>query len=278
VLQNKSPSERRTFVVYANSQGTWLVLGNQLLARVTISAFEGDNNGVLCTGMIPNVADKGGLGINYAVVTGPGLPAAGILLFNSASSGSGSSGSFNVAAGDLTTYNGTNTTSATIPCSYTNVYTMSDAQIQAIGNLPASYTVKLYKDNGTPTNLGDDILVATYNPTLLAAPLQSASVTSALFASNIVANPTVHSAAPAGGTVNITWTAPTGSGLYAQSLNLYVCGGSGCQDLSQELSSNQTSATISVPTTSGTIGDGATVEYTDSVFRTIWTSPPGGSF
>src|SRR5256885_9042759 len=49
----------------------------------------------------------------------------------------------------------------------------------------------------------DDILVATYNPTLLALPLQSAAMTSALFASNITASPTVVSAAATGGTVTV---------------------------------------------------------------------------
>jgi hypothetical protein len=109
--------------------------------------------------------------------------------------------------------------------------------------------------------------------------LKSAAVTSALFAGNIGASPTVLSAAPTGGTVNITWTAPTASGLYASSLHLYICNAAGCQNLNQDLSATQTSATITVPTTAGPItGDGATVEYTDSVFRTIWASPAGGRF
>jgi hypothetical protein len=273
VLKNKSPNSRNVFITYASSQGTWLMLGNQLLAKVDFSAFEGDNNGVLCTGMQLSVADKGGLGINYAVVTGPGLPAAGVLLFSQGNSTT----SLNLAAGDPTTYNGTSTAPATISCSFSNVYVMSDAQIQTI-SLPAVYTVKLYKDNGTPSNFSDDSLVATYNPAVLAAPLPSASVTSELFAGNIVASPTVVSAAPTGGNVNITWTAPTGSGLYAESLNLYVCDTSGCQDVNQDLSSAQISTTIAVPTISGTItGDGATVEYSDSLFRTIWTTPAGGS-
>jgi hypothetical protein len=273
VLQNTSPSGRHDFIVYSN-QGTWLILGNQLAAKVTISAFEGNNNGALCTGIQLSVADKGGLGINYAVVTGPGLPTAGVLLFNS-----GSTNSFDLAAGDLTTYNGTGTTRATISCSYSHTFLMSDAQIQTITTLPAVYTVKLYKDNGTPKNLSDDILVATYKPTLLAAPLLSASVTGALFAGNITANPTMISAAPTGGTVTITWKAPTASDFYANSLHLYLCNASGCQNINQNLSSAQTSATISVPITSGTItGDGATVEYNDSVFRTFWASPAGGSF
>jgi hypothetical protein len=272
VVQNKAPTERHDFIVYADSQGTWLMLGNQLAAKVAISAFEGDNNGTLCSGVQPNVADKGGLGINYAVVTGPGLPAAGILLFSS-----GNSSSFDLAAGDPTTYNGTSTTMATVSCSFGNTYVMSDAQIQTI-TLPAVYTVKLYEDNGTPSNLSDDILVATYHPAVLAAPLPSASLTSALFASSIAASPTVISAAPTGGSVDITWTAPTGSGLYAKSLDVYVCNATGCQDVTQDLSSAQTSATVAVPTTSGPItGDGATIEYTDSVFRTLWTTPAGGS-
>jgi Putative Ig domain len=271
VVKNKAPSERLDFIVYASNPGAWLMLGNQLAARVAISAFEGDNNGALCSGVQLNVADKGGLGINYAVVTGPGLPAAGALLFRSGNS------SFNLAAGGPTTYNGTSTPPATVSCSFNNIYVMSDAQIQTI-TLPAVYTVKLYKDNGTPSNLGDDILVATYKPAVLAAPLPSASVTSALFASNIAASPTIVATAPTGGNVTITWTAPTASGLYAHALDVYLCNAAGCQDIGQDLSAAQTSATVAIPTTSSPItGDGATVEYTDSVFRTLWTTPAGGS-
>src|SRR2546421_3666486 len=135
-------------------------------------------------------------------------------------------------------------------CSY-NIYVMSDAQIQSINTLPAVYTVKLYEDNGTPSNLSDDILVATYTSEVLAAPLQSAALTSALFASNITATPTMLSAAPTGGTVTISWTAPTATGLYANALDLYLCNASGCQNLDQNLASNATSTTISVPVTAG---------------------------
>lgn len=272
VLQNKAPSGPNDFIVYA-SQGTWLVLGNQRVAKTDFSPFEGDNNGAMCTGINFGVNDKGGLGLNYAVVTGPGLPTAGVLLFST-----GVQNSFNVAAGGPTTYNGTSTPMATTSCGY-NIYVMSDAQILTITTLPAVYTVKLYKDNGTPSNLADDILVATYTTEVLAAPLQSAALTSALFASGITATPTMLSAAPTGGTVQISWTAPTATGLYASALNLYLCNASGCQNLDQNLASNATSTTISVPLTTGAItGDGGTVEYTDSVFRSLWTSPAGGTF
>ena len=278
VLQNASAADRSDFIMY-KSNGAWLALGNQLLAKVAINAFEGDNNGVLCTGMQLNVSDKGAVGINYAVVTGPGLPTAGVLLFNSASSGSNS---FTLAAGAPSTYNGTSTPQATVSCSFNNVFVMLDSEIQAITTLPAVYTVKLYMDNGTPSVLNDDILVATYNPTLLAVPLQSAAVTAALFASNIAASPTVISAAPTGGTVTVSWTAPTASALYARSINVYLCNGSGssaCQEINTDLSPAATSAIITVPVTSGTItGDGATVEYNDSVFRMLWTTPAGGTF
>jgi hypothetical protein len=79
--------------------------------------------------------------------------------------------------------------------------------------------------------------------------------------------------------VKVTWTAPTATDVYADSIALYLCNASGCQNIFQDLSSTQTSANVSVPAVSGPItGDGATVEYTDSVFRTLWTSPASGSF
>jgi hypothetical protein len=272
VVQNKVPNGRHDFIVYAKSSGTWMLFGNQRVAKVDFSAFEGDNNGAMCSGINFSVNDKGGLGLNYAVVTGPGLPAAGVLLFSQ----TGNSG-FSVAAGGPSTYNGTSTIQAVTSCSY-NIYGMSDAQIQTITTLPALYTVKLYKDNGTPSNLTDDILVATYTSALLAAPLPSTALTSALFASNITASPTVLSAAATGATVTVSWTAPTASGLSAQSLNVDVCNAAGCQGIDNNLIPGQVSATFSAPTTSSATGDDGTVEYTDSVFRTLWTSPAAGSF
>jgi hypothetical protein len=272
VLIGTAPNGRNDFIVYADSKGTWLILGDQEVAKANASAFEGDNGGVMCSGMNFAVNDNGGLGLSYAVVTGPGLAAEGILLFNS-----GGNNSFNVAAGGPATYTGTNTPGATSSCGY-SIYEMSDVQIQAITTLPAIYTIKLYKDNGTPTNLTDDILVATYTSQIPAAPLLSASLTAALFASDIVATPTVLSLAATGGTVTVSWTAPTAAGLYVNSLSLFICNSSGCQSENQDLAPGQVSTTIAVPATPGMItGDGATVEYSDSVFRSYWTNPPAAS-
>jgi hypothetical protein len=272
-LQNNAPNGRHDFIVYADGSGTWLILGNQQVAKLDFSAFEGDNAGAMCSGMNLSVSDKGALGLSYAVVTGQGLPTLGVLLFNT-----GSNNSFSLAAGDPTTYVGTTTPQATSSCSF-SIYEMTDLQIQAISTLPAVYTVKLYKDNGTPTNFADDILVATYTAAIPAAPLQSALVTSALFASNIAATPTVTSAAATGGTVTLSWTAPTAGGLYANSLQLGVCSGAGCQNIDLNLSPTATSTIITVPMVSGTVtGTYATVEYSDSVFRSIWTSPASAGF
>jgi hypothetical protein len=49
-LQNKTPNSRNDFIEYA-SQGTWLMLGNQRVAKTNFSTFEGDNNGAMCSGV-----------------------------------------------------------------------------------------------------------------------------------------------------------------------------------------------------------------------------------
>lgn len=274
VTQNTVPNSQHEFIVYKSGTGAWLILGNQLKAKVDFSAFEGNNNGNLCTGLQLNVADRGGfkgsnnvsISANYAVVTGPGLPSAGALLYQTGNTGPGNS--FNLAATGAV-YAGTGTTPASVSCSYNNVFTMTDGQIASIGSLPAVYTVSFYNVTANVTTT-----LATYTQQILAAPLMSSQLTTSIFPTNIKSSPSILTAAATGGTVNISWTAPVAKFVYASSINVFVSnsiGGGG--NLGVDLAPGQTQQLVTVPTTANAQGSGATVEYVDSSFRTIWASP-----
>ena len=120
VLASGMPQSREQFIVYKNSSGNWIALGNQTVAKIRVQALETSGqiinststNRVTCTGLFPNVSDDGGIGINFAVVTGPGLPTGGLLLFANQNTSPGNN-DFVLAAGDPSTYNGTATVAAT---------------------------------------------------------------------------------------------------------------------------------------------------------------------
>ena len=294
VLMSGAPNGREEFIVYKNSSGNWILLGNQKVARATIEALE--TNGpvfsgssstptrVSCTGLFPQINDKGGIGINFAVVTGPGLPAAGLLLY--ADVNGTNSGDFMLAAGDPTTYAGTATVAATTnlsTCGFSSLYPLADGNITTIANSSMQYTIKLYKDGtGTPsyTNTGNT-LVATYGPTLPAAPLTNAQLTSSLFASAEAATPSILSLATGttAGTTTVSWTAPTAAGLFASSVGIWVGNntattttGNTYDWVNGDVAGNATSATLAVPQVSGANFAGVTIDYMDTLFREYWTS------
>jgi hypothetical protein len=297
VLINGMTNGRDEFIVYKDSSGNWIALGNQKVAKVTVEALETNgpvyNNSstptrVSCTGLWPQVNDKGGIGINFAVVTGPGLPSAGLLLYQDVNGTNASD--FTLAAGDPTTYAGTATVPATTntsTCGFSNLYPLDDT---TIGNIAASsmkYTIKLYKDgSGTPsyTNPGNT-LVATYGPTLVAAPLTNALLASAsgpgLFATNESASPAILSLATGTTVTNTTvsWTAPTAPDLYATSVGIWVGNNLASPTtantydwVNQDLAGDATSASLAVPLVSGANYAGVTIDYLDNQFREYWTS------
>lgn len=167
------------------------------------------------------------------------------------------------------TYTGTNTTQADINCSYNNVFAMTDQQIAGIASLPASHTIKLYNATNTP------LLLATYTQNVLALPLTSAQLTASIFPTHITSSPSLLAAAATGSPVNISWTAPTAGFEYASSLDVFIgsSGQGGGSNLSLNLTPTQTQQLVTPQVTPNAVNSGATVEYTDASFRTIWASP-----
>lgn len=277
VLDNAEPNDRTSFIVYKDAQGSWLILGNQRIARAAIMSTNASVTGALCSGLDVEINDKGGIGLTYAIVTGPQLPAGGALYF---ATGNGST--MQLAAGGPSTYAGTatQTLQSTMPsgCSQSiagQVVPFSNTQINAI-SVPAAYTIQLY----TGSNPATDTPVATYHPTLTALPLTSTQASAADFASGINLSPALASVLASGGTLNVAWSAPSDGGLYANNLNLYGCatlaGQTACNTYNQQLVPGQVTATLSIsaaPSGSTFAGAGLQLTYLDSLFRQYWTSP-----
>ncbi len=276
---NKSPGEHE-FVIYKNAAGSWIALGNQRIMRTAVQAIAAQNNvaqatGIStssCSGLLIDIADKGGnAGVSYATISGPGVPN-GLIAFND---GSGLGDSFQLSTA---TYQGTTTTALanSQSCYFTQLLALTDS---TIGAVPAgsAYTIALYNDNGTPTNLSDDVLKATYTVHLSAQPLLSTQL-SGVFASQPAATPSLLSAAAAAAgsaanTATFSWTPPTVTGLYATDLWIWVSNASVTNlGVDKNLASTDTSASMAVPTLSNPSNGGGTIEYTDDSYRLYWTS------
>ncbi len=281
-LLNGMPNGREEFIVYKNSAGNWITLGSQKTAVARMEALETSGfNGttrVNCTGLWPQVRDNGALGISFAVVTGPGLPAAGLLLFANGNT----QYDFSLAAGDVSTYAGTNTPPInTSTCVFNSLYPLNDTVIAAITD-GSQYTIQLYKDlvSGTP-NAATATLIATYHPILAAAPLTNALInttptaTTGLFPTAETANPAILGLAQGSvaGTSTIAWTAPTAPNLYASAVNIYVSNAGGTPNQNMiNVAGNVTSTTLTVPLLTGATYGGVTISYMDNSFRNYWTS------
>ena len=283
VTLNKAPNSREKFILYKDDTGKWLALGNQKVARAQIEVLEtnGFNNSgtatrVTCSGLWPQINDRGGLGVRFAVVKGPGLPSAGLLLFSSVTSGT-PGGDFAIAAGDPSTYAGTATPAmSSQACGFDSLYPLQDKAITAMSGVALTYTIDLYQDGTTPT-LANGTKIASYTTTLDAPPLTSTQLSAALFPSAETASPalmTMASSSMAKGSSTISWTAPTASGLHASNVGIYVSnnspGGNAWTDM--DLAEDATSATIAVPQVAGATNAGVTIDYVDDAFRQYWAS------
>lgn len=185
----------------------WLFDGNQRIADVRVRAAAGRivcgvGSSVGCanraaSGLELVVQNHSQRAIGSALVTGPGLPDAGVTLFAQPNSTSFRLNS-KPAPGS----------SALIISNA--LYEMSDASIGALG-ANGSYTVALYSNDATP------VLLATYTEIVRAAPVLNAALAALAFPE--LGGQTSLLAFP-GGTLLPTWTVP--AGLSGNSTNVYV--------------------------------------------------------
>ncbi len=172
----------KPFHVIKKADGKWYMQGDQYIAHVKVESVAeyhvSDAVTPIITGLRFNIDDRGGKGITSAVVTGAGLPSAGVTIIN------------NIANHEfqIQGQNGG------------NLYSMADTAIGGIADAGESYTVKLYI--GTT-------LVATYTEQLKKRPYLKSELTTASFPS--ITSPTLAQLhAFTGGNATVSWTLPTG--------------------------------------------------------------------
>ena len=188
------------FVSKENSTANWLLQGDQRVGATSINAIAqsslspGCNTGFK-SGIWMEVSAPAAPTVDYAIVKGPGLPPAGVLLAKTASQDK-----FSIMA-DGATYNGVNTPTV---CN-NNRYFMNDTLIALVPD-NAIYSIELIDDFDTPLIMSDDALLHTYTSTLTKAPVLNASLTTANFATLTGSN--LADIAVSGGTLNVTWTLP----------------------------------------------------------------------
>jgi len=157
--------------------GTWLMQGNQRIAYtgIEVKAFDflGATSNAIQSGLNLQIRDEGHYrngsdqGIDYAVVTGPGLPVSGVVLIN-----------------DIASDHFSMIDPATYPDNYfagNNYVQMDDAAVASIPANGAKYLVILRNANGTALSPDDDIELDRYVVQLRARPYAPSALSAANF-------------------------------------------------------------------------------------------------
>ncbi|MDB5861850.1 MAG: hypothetical protein JWQ76_5539 [Ramlibacter sp.] len=224
--------------------GVWRIAGNGRIAAAGVVTFARLQDvfvgnqfrpNTIDSGLTFEIKDDGGVGISYAVVTGKGLPAGGVLYVNYTRGDS-----FGAASGP---YNGEST-----PKLFSNGHNqipLSDAVIVSLSDTE-SYSIELWKDNGTPANLADDVKLATYSSALVKRPYRVADLSVASFATvTAPTKPQLLAFSQNGGSIGVTWTLP--AGLASREVHFFRSGSLGGFDsLSVDAAATATTATLSI--------------------------------
>lgn len=275
VVQSLSPADaptsakvKFTFLQGGNARGTvvtnlskingkWLITGNQRIARADAITFaRKDFNGMIDTGLLFEIKDRPIVGgISYAIVKGKGLPANGLLYVN-------------YQAGDLGVaqppYAGV-TTPRLFQNGF-NQYPLTDAVISTLAD-DETYTIALWNDNGTPSNLSDDVLLATYTSKIHKRPNLLSDLSSASFASITTTPIEIGNFARGGGTLTAKWTLPVG--LSSDNLHFFRTATTSSKDaLNVDLAGTATSTILSIGSPSFTVqGSGINLAISDVYLR-----------
>jgi hypothetical protein len=244
--------------------GIWKIVGNQRIAYAnTLTFARKDHTGVIDTGLALEIKDEGAVGIDYAIVTGSGLPtttggvngaSAGALLVNYISNNS-----FRLAQPG-SPYNGASTALIT---NGHNQLALSDTAIGSFGENQA-YTVTLWDDNLTPSNLTDDVLKATYTNVIGKRPYLLTELSAASFPTITTTATQIGSFAAAGGNLTVNWTLP--SGLMSESVHFFRSGASAQDSTDADVTATATSALLTITAPAFTVMGSGINLYAEDVF------------
>jgi hypothetical protein len=271
-------SDAVTFVVN-KVNGVWLLAGDQRIVDLSVYAYAANRTaGTYAPGITTGlwvVFHPGAVSpaIHYAVVTGTGLPtmgggrdgaSAGALLVDYLN------GNFNFAQGP---YNGTNTARLTDINGFTiysNQLPLSNTSIDLIAD-NTTYTINVYSDNNTPSNLADDTLLATYTEVVGKRPYKSNELSVASFPAVSTTAAQVGTFANAGGSLTANWTLP--AGLKSDEFDIFRFDGGPNLDINNaDLAATATSATLSwLAPTFNVMGYGVQVRARDTFNRSLET-------
>jgi hypothetical protein len=213
--------------IYNSNDGTtkWLIAGNNRLIefKTRAQATRGYNQtgpAEIQSGISINMAMPTTSSVDYAVITGPGLP----------TSGAGSDGN---TAGVLMAPNPDNDGLWLVPSPYTgplsddfdtltdihpraqqsfNMYAMTSEEVAALASKNLRYTVLVYDNNDTPSDLTDDSLLGTYDDNVMVKPVAENKLNAESFPRVSVSNEVASqlwSLISTGGSVDVEWICPT---------------------------------------------------------------------
>lgn len=228
----------------ASASAKWLAQGDGRVGMAWIGANAtlrnspcNDGHPNPRSGLLLEVDTVGDANVDYAIVTGNGLPAGGVLLFDPKNGNP-----FQIASG---TYDRTSTAGPI--CEY-NLYVMNDVAIaQLVDN--SMYTIELWDDANTPA-MGDDVKLHSYTQKLPKAPLLNSQISVGNFATLTANN--LGSIVNSGGILNVSWTLPANT--YSSSVGIfrsYTAMPLDWWDIN--LTPTATSAAASIPAATGTV-------------------------
>lgn len=254
-----------------NNGSGWAFKGNGYSweSSVDTETHRSQNTGAITTELNFSLWDNAGSELqfgDYAVITGPGLPTAGVVMVQYAFN------NFNNAAGtDAMIYG----------------YHVDDATIAGISD-GSEYTIKRYRDVSGDTNVyhnsvspvnvadassltgnGEDTLVDSHTRILLKRPLLSSETTQ--FAT--ISAPTEATLAGfSDGSLAVSWTLPAGSRAQDVTLDRHLADGSYERAVENNVTDSALSTTLIVPPPGTTINEQSVIVFTkDSFGRTAAT-------
>lgn len=246
--------------IYDNTTGgtNWLHAGNQRIAEVyaqlrSILGLNPSNRTQIQSGIDFEIGQHAGGTLDYAVTTGPGLPASG-------GGASGASAGLLMVSRDFGNrfdiasppYSGASTPTHPRAADRGRMYVLQDGEIAALPPENLAYSVTFYDDNDTSSNLADDTAVVTYSFTLLKPPLPAGSLSAANFP--VITAPTasdVLSIYATGGPLTVTWNLP--AGLETDEFGTVRLYNGGFDGVDSEVSPTATGTTVQITPPLGTV-------------------------